>query len=181
MTYANIEPLRIGSFDPEQDFGSSPGQSALYAGADAAEEPGASRRHNECRRLETVVATRDGVWLAASQFLLLFEFRTPLCRPNSKGGDVKRRNVVGPQVRRLRYARGWSQSELAVKLQLAGWDISRSGVAKIEAQLVWVGDFELFYLMKVFQITLPDLLPKLDPGRPVHETVESLMVRKFEV
>ena len=94
---------------------------------------------------------------------------------------MKRRNVVGPQVRRLRYARGWSQSELAVKLQLAGWDISRSGVAKIEAQLVWVGDFELFYLMKVFQVTLADLLPKLDPGRPVHETVESMMVRKFEV
>ena len=89
---------------------------------------------------------------------------------------MKRRNVVGPQVRRLRYAREWSQSQLAVKLQLAGWDISRSGVAKIEAQLVWVGDFELFYLMKVLQVTLADLLPKFDPGEAVHETVERLIM-----
>ena len=89
---------------------------------------------------------------------------------------MKRRNVVGPQVRRLRYARGWSQSQLAVKLQLAGWDISRSGVAKIESQLVWVGDFELFYLMKVFQVGLADLLPKLDDGRPLHESVRRLIL-----
>ena len=89
---------------------------------------------------------------------------------------MKRLNVVGPQVRKLRNARDWSQSDLAVKLQLAGWDISRVGVAKIESQLVWVGDFELFYLMKVFQVPLADLLPEVDLGKPVHETVEKLIV-----
>ena len=48
---------------------------------------------------------------------------------------------------------------LALKLQMAGWDISRSGIAKIECQLVWVGDFELFYFTKVFKVTLEDLFP----------------------
>jgi ribosome-binding protein aMBF1 (putative translation factor) len=43
------------------------------------------------------------------------------------------KNNIGPQVRRRRYALGWSQSILAAKLQIAGLDISRSGVSKIEA------------------------------------------------
>ena len=84
---------------------------------------------------------------------------------------MRRLNVVGPQIRRLRYSRGWSQSELAVKLQLAGWDISRSGVGKIESQLVWMGDYELFYLMKIFDVPLEELFPSIDPRRPLYETV----------
>jgi hypothetical protein len=42
-----------------------------------------------------------------------------------------------------RCARGWSQEELAVKLQLLGWDISCSGVGKIEAQIARVIDQRL--------------------------------------
>ena len=84
---------------------------------------------------------------------------------------MRRLNVVGPQIRRLRYSRGWSQSELAVKLQLAGWDISRSGVGKIESQLVWIGDYELVYLMKIFNVPLEELFPSIDPRRPLYDTV----------
>ncbi len=40
------------------------------------------------------------------------------------------KNNIGPQVRRKRYALGWSQSTFAAKLQVAGLDISRSGVSK---------------------------------------------------
>jgi ribosome-binding protein aMBF1 (putative translation factor) len=41
--------------------------------------------------------------------------------------------LAGECVDRLfecRYALGWSQSDLAAKLQIAGFDISRSGVSK---------------------------------------------------
>src|SRR6266516_5266894 len=48
------------------------------------------------------------------------------------------KNNVGPQVRRRRYALGWSESILAAKLQIAGFDISRSSVSKIEARLSYV-------------------------------------------
>ena len=37
---------------------------------------------------------------------------------------IHNKNNVGPQVRRLRFPRGWSQSEFATKLQIAGFDIS---------------------------------------------------------
>jgi transcriptional regulator with XRE-family HTH domain len=36
---------------------------------------------------------------------------------------------IGPQVRKLRYARGWSQSVFAAKLQIAGMETDRSGVS----------------------------------------------------
>ena len=59
------------------------------------------------------------------------------------------KNNIGPQVRRKRYALGWSQSTLAAKLQLGGLDISRSGVSKIEARLRFVDDKEIMFLAEV--------------------------------
>jgi hypothetical protein len=34
---------------------------------------------------------------------------------------VKRLNLIGRNIGRLRYQRGWTHDVLAVKLQLAGW------------------------------------------------------------
>ena len=70
------------------------------------------------------------------------------------------KNVVGPQVRKLRDQKGWSQAMLAAKCQLSGWDISRSIVAAIEGRIRWVGDFELLMLAKVLHVSPIDLLPK---------------------
>ena len=70
------------------------------------------------------------------------------------------KNIVGPQVRRFRDQRGWSQAVLAAKCQMAGWDISRSIVAAIEGRVRWVGDFELMMLAKILRTNPLDLLPK---------------------
>ena len=37
-------------------------------------------------------------------------------------------NIIGPEIRRIRKQRGWSQSKLALHLQSVGWNISRSGL-----------------------------------------------------
>lgn len=68
-------------------------------------------------------------------------------------------NLVGPQVRRLRIVAGLSQEALSAKLQLAGWDISRGGLSKIEACLRRVNDAELWVLAKVLSCPLVDLFP----------------------
>jgi transcriptional regulator with XRE-family HTH domain len=78
--------------------------------------------------------------------------------------DDSPRNAVGPQIRKLRFQLERTQAFLAERLQLAGWDCTRSLLAKIEAQQVWVADFELLYFAKVFKMTLEDLFPSLDPG-----------------
>lgn len=54
--------------------------------------------------------------------------------------NMRYKNNVGPQVRRRHYALGWSQSDFAAKLQIAGFDISRRGVSKIELRLSYVDD-----------------------------------------
>jgi transcriptional regulator with XRE-family HTH domain len=71
------------------------------------------------------------------------------------------KNAVGPVIRKLRNQQGWTQEELAAKLQLKGWDCTRSWLAKIEAQQVYVKDFELLYFCAVFGKHLDDLYSSL--------------------
>jgi transcriptional regulator with XRE-family HTH domain len=90
---------------------------------------------------------------------------------------MKCKNMIGPQVRRLRYQRGWSQEKLAEKLQLLGWDIDRVAVSKIESRLVHMDDYELLYFTKVFNVGLVDLFPKIEAERRIHEALTELMQR----
>ena len=69
-------------------------------------------------------------------------------------------NVVGPQVRKFRTRRGWTQAILAQKLQLQGWDVSLQSVGKLEAQLRRVPDGELMFLAKVLGISVSELFPR---------------------
>ena len=70
------------------------------------------------------------------------------------------RNIVGPQIKALRVARGLTQPMLAAKCHLLGWDLSRETLAKIESQIRWVADAELFCLSKSLRVPLEGLLPE---------------------
>ncbi len=89
------------------------------------------------------------------------------------------KNNIGPQVRRYRYARTWSQSVLAAKLQVAGLDISRSGISKIEARLVFVDDRTLMYLADVLKVEVQDLFPKRAGNARLHDFLERLECTRF--
>jgi transcriptional regulator with XRE-family HTH domain len=69
-------------------------------------------------------------------------------------------NLVGPQVRKWRAKKGWTQEKLAQKLQLLGWSISRHSVAKLELGLRRVPDCEVVFLAKVLGTGTNDLFPK---------------------
>jgi transcriptional regulator with XRE-family HTH domain len=84
---------------------------------------------------------------------------------------AKRLNLIGRQISRLRSQRSWSQETLSDMLQLAGWRISRSGVSKIERGLIYVHDFQLFYLAHVLGVQVPALFPKIDFRPDIHETL----------
>jgi transcriptional regulator with XRE-family HTH domain len=93
--------------------------------------------------------------------------------------QVHNKNNIGPQVRSLRFLRGWSQSSFATKLQLAGLDIDRSGVSKIEARMVFVDDRTLLYLADVLKVELAELFPKREAGRRIHEFMAQLETTRF--
>lgn len=73
--------------------------------------------------------------------------------------------MVGATVRRLRVKRGLTQEALAAKLQVSGWDCTRSWLAKVESGQVLVRDHQLLHLCAVLRVTLEELFPTLDPKR----------------
>jgi transcriptional regulator with XRE-family HTH domain len=79
------------------------------------------------------------------------------------------RNLVGPQVRALRDKRGMTQPDLVARCQLIGWPISREILAKIEAQIRWVADFELIALGKALNVEIDELYPagRFDAAKPL--------------
>ena len=68
-------------------------------------------------------------------------------------------NIIGPQLRRIRYQQGLTQPALTLKCQLIGWDISREGIAKIESQIRRVSDFEILQLAKALRVHFSVLFP----------------------
>ena len=70
----------------------------------------------------------------------------------------KPRNIVGPVVRELREKQDLTQAALVAKLNLAGWDVSRDIVARIEGQIRWVADFEVVKLAEGLGLNASDLI-----------------------
>ena len=68
-------------------------------------------------------------------------------------------NIIGKQVRKIRNQQDMTQAKLAQKCQLAGWDISREGIAKIETGLRNVFDREIILLAKVLKVHFSVLFP----------------------
>ena len=58
----------------------------------------------------------------------------PAIRDKTGGTDVKKLNLIGQQIVKLRQHHCWTQEDFAGQLQLAGWhNATRSTVSKIEA------------------------------------------------
>ncbi len=75
-------------------------------------------------------------------------------------GNMRRRNVIGRIVARLRYERDWTQEILAAQLQCKGANVSRETLAKIELGLTKATDEFIIGLQKVFRIQIIRLFPK---------------------
>lgn len=90
--------------------------------------------------------------------------------------SIKRRrfrNIAGPIIRRLRNARGWTQAELAAKIQIVGLDLDRADIGKIESQLRSLYDFELFLFAVVLGVSASDLNPGLKKAKADLSTLQS--------
>ena len=68
-------------------------------------------------------------------------------------------NIVGPQIRRLRSQKGWTQEEFAARCTVRGLELSRTTLSKIEAQLRCVTDDELVIIAEAIGIPLQGLFP----------------------
>lgn len=69
-----------------------------------------------------------------------------------------RNNLCGMKIAALRKEKGKSRRQLADALQLAGLDIDKNAIRRIEAGKRFVTDIELVYLCKVLGETCERLL-----------------------
>lgn len=80
----------------------------------------------------------------------------------------KQQNIVGPVIRALRDKRDITQDQFVAKLNLAGWDISRATLSKIEAQIRCVTDYELPLLAMSLGVEPWDLI-RMALARPIRK------------
>ena len=72
---------------------------------------------------------------------------------------TKQQNIVGAQVRKLRYQQDMTQEALAARCGVLGWDLSRATLSKIEARLRCVTDAELEILANALKVQITALYP----------------------
>ena len=68
-------------------------------------------------------------------------------------------NIVGPQIRKIRYQSGMTQEVLAARCTVRGLELSRAAVSKIEAQLRCVTDKELLTISLALGVSIEVLFP----------------------
>lgn len=73
-------------------------------------------------------------------------------------------NLCGERVREARMRMGWSQEELAAKLQLAGLQLGQMAVSRIETGKRVVPDFELPILAEVLLVSTDCCWEKNNPS-----------------
>ena len=70
--------------------------------------------------------------------------------------------LFGRNLRRLRMERGLTQEQVTARLQLAGCDLTRSALAKIEAGQRHVYPDELYVLRNALDVPYEELLPPME-------------------
>lgn len=67
------------------------------------------------------------------------------------------KNVIGKQVKRIREKAGLSQEQLAIRLEMAGWQVDRFLISKIERGERQILDTEVLLIAKALKVTVASL------------------------
>ncbi len=76
-------------------------------------------------------------------------------KPRAKSGE---KNLVSRQLIELRRQNHYSQRDLAYRLQLAGYDMDKNVITRIETNQRYVTDVELKALSEVFHVSYDYLI-----------------------
>lgn len=72
--------------------------------------------------------------------------------------DTGEKNLIGKRLIELRKVHKLSQRDLAQQLQLAGYDIDKNVITRIETQKRFVTDVELRAFTEVFHLSYDELI-----------------------
>ncbi|MGL4914329.1 MAG: helix-turn-helix domain-containing protein [Romboutsia sp.] len=75
---------------------------------------------------------------------------------------MKKRNIIGNNLKFWRKKMGFSQESLTAKLNLLGLDIDRSALSRIESHNREVYDYELVYFSKALNLSILDFFTSMN-------------------
>lgn len=75
---------------------------------------------------------------------------------------MKKRNLIGTNLKKYRKLQNLSQENFVAKLSLMGFNLEQSVLSRIERHNREVYDYELFYFAKILNITINDLYKDID-------------------
>ena len=76
-------------------------------------------------------------------------------KPRTETGE---KNLISKQLIELRRQNNYSQRDLAYRLQLAGYDIDKNVITRIETNQRYVTDLELKALSEIFHVSYDYLI-----------------------
>ena len=76
-------------------------------------------------------------------------------KPRTESGE---KNLISKRLVQLRRMHHMSQRDLANRLQLAGYDMDKNVITRIETNKRYVTDIELKALCEVFDVTYEELI-----------------------
>ena len=69
-------------------------------------------------------------------------------------------NIVGKNVKRIRKEKKITQEDLCARMQVMGYQISRSDISKLENGKKFIADFEVYGFAKALKVSILELFPK---------------------
>ncbi len=73
-------------------------------------------------------------------------------------GEKGKTNICSSRIRKIRQERGYSQNDLAIRLQLADMSLTQKAISRIETGDRAVLDYELKYFSAVLDVSVAELL-----------------------
>ncbi len=70
----------------------------------------------------------------------------------------ERKNIIGENLRKIRLQKRLTQNDVAVKLQLMGFELDRITISRIETGIRFVPDYEVKLLASALEISVESLL-----------------------
>ncbi len=66
-------------------------------------------------------------------------------------------NICGKNIKKIRKEQKITQDELCARMQVMGYQISRSDISKLENDKKFITDFEVFGFSKALKVSILDL------------------------
>ncbi len=71
-------------------------------------------------------------------------------------------NITGNNILRIRKEKKVTQEDLCARMQVMGYQISRSDISKLENGKKFIADFEVYRFAKALKVSISDLFDGID-------------------